>query len=116
MPDVAACEEPDAAAVDRGGDVDVEALLQRLQPAQRHADAGIRLAGGDRLEELVGRAAEIDQLDLEIVLGEDAALIGDRHTDGADRIGVPGQLQLTRRTVRDSDRRGRDMADLGMDR
>ena len=65
---VAGREQPHAAAMDAGRDLDVEAVLQRLQPAQRHADAGISLAGRDRLEQLVGRAAEIDQLDVEIVL------------------------------------------------
>ena len=80
-----------------GGDLDVEALLQRLQPAQRHAEPGIALAGRDRLEQLVGRAGVIDQFDVEIVLLEEAVLDGDRHRREADRAGVPGQLQLARR-------------------
>ena len=71
-------EQADAAAMDRRGQLHVEALFERLQPAQRHADAGIRLAAREQLQQLVGGAREVDLLDLEIVSREEAALIGDR--------------------------------------
>ena len=80
-----------------GGDLDIKTLLQRLQPAQRHAEAGVALAGRDGLQQLVGRARVVDQLDVEIVLFEEALI--DRHRDRrqADRTGIPGQFQLARR-------------------
>jgi len=40
-------EQPHAAAVDARRQLHVEALFQRLDPAQRHADARIRLARRD---------------------------------------------------------------------
>ena len=94
-----------------GGDLDVEPAFQRLQPAQRHADAAVGLARGDGLEQLLGRTAEIDQLDVEIVLLEVALLLRDCDADGADGRGVPGELQ--RPLLRQHDRRaerGRQIA------
>lgn len=79
-----------------GGDLDVKPLLQRLQPAQRHAEAGVALSGRDRLEQLVGRAGIVDELDVEIVLLEEAVLDGDRHGREADGAGIPRQFQLAR--------------------
>ena len=80
-----------------GGDLDVKALLQRLQPAQRHAEPRIGLAGRDRLQQLVRRAAVIDQFDVEIVLLENAVIDRNRQRREADRAGVPGQFQFPRR-------------------
>ena len=69
---IGARQHPHAAAMGARGDLDVKALLQRLQPAQRHAEPGIALAGGDRFQQLVGRTAVIDEFDVEIVLLEKA--------------------------------------------
>ena len=76
-----------------GHDAHVEALLQRLEPAQRHPDPGIGLARGNRLEQGLGRAREIDELDVEPVLDEDATLVGRRQWRAADGPGVPGELE-----------------------
>ena len=105
------CQQAHAAAVGGGGDADVESLLQRFQPAQRHADPGIGLAGGNRLQQLIGGTAEVDQLDVQVALFEKAFLHRDRNVDHADRGGVPGQFQGP--LVRDHrDRHGRgSMAD-----
>ena len=56
-----------------------------------------RLAGRDRLQQLVGRTAVIDQLDVEIVLLEESVIDRDRQRRETDRAGVPGQFQLPRR-------------------
>jgi hypothetical protein len=78
-----------------GGDLDVKTLLKRLQPAQRHAETRIGLAGRDRLQQLVGRAAVIDQLDVEILLLEETMIDGDGERREADRAGIPGQFQFS---------------------
>ena len=93
-----------------GGDLDVKALLQRLQPAQRHAEARIGLAGRDRLQQLIGRAAVVDQFDVEIVLLEEAVIDRDRQRREADRAGIPRQFQFARR-ARQRRRVGRGLAD-----
>jgi len=72
-----------------GGDLDVKALLQRLQPAQRHAETRVALPGRDRLEQLVGRAGIVDQLDVEIVFLEEAVLDGHGHGRKAHGTGIP---------------------------
>ncbi len=66
------------------GDLDVKALLQRFQPAQRHADAAIGLAGRDGFQQRFGRGAEVDQFDVEPVFLEDALLLRDEHRRQAD--------------------------------
>ncbi len=81
-----------------GDDLDVEALLQRLQPAQRHAQARIGFPGGNGFEKLVRRAAVVDQLDIEVLLLEEAVIDGDRQRRKADRAGIPGELQFARCT------------------
>ena len=86
---VGARQDAHAAAMGAGGDLDVKALLQRLQPAQSHAEPGIAFPRRDRLEQLVGRAGIVDELDVEIVLLEEAVLDGDRHRREAHRAGVP---------------------------
>jgi hypothetical protein len=91
--------QPDAAAVDAGGDPNVKALLQRLEPAQSQPETGIRLAGRNRLQQLVGRSAEIDKFDIEIVLGENSAFLCDRRGRRTGRIRIPGELDLMRRTL-----------------
>jgi len=73
-----------------GGDLDVKSLLQRLQPAQGHAEAGIGLARGDGFQQLIGRTAVIDQFDVEIVLLEEAVIDRDRKRREAHRAGIPG--------------------------
>ena len=79
-----------------GRDPNVKALLQRLEPAQRQPQTGIRLAGRNRLQQLVGRSAEIDKFDVEIVLGENTPFFCNRRSDGAGRVRIPGELELTR--------------------
>ena len=61
-----------------GGDPNIESLLQRLEPTQGHADTRISLAGRDRFEQLFRRTAEIDEIDIKIVLGKNASLFCDR--------------------------------------
>ena len=77
--------------------LDVKSLLQRLQPAQRHAEPRVRFAGRNRLQQLVGRTAVIDQLDIEIVLLENSVVDRNRQRRETDRAGVPRQFQLSRR-------------------
>jgi len=48
---------------------DVKPLLQRLQPIADEARAGVRLAGGERLNQRLPARALIEQFDVEIVLG-----------------------------------------------
>ena len=96
-PEFGARQHAHAAAMGAGHDLDVKALLQRLQPAQRHAEAGVGLAGGDGFKQLVGRTAVVDELDVEILLLEEAVVDRDRHRRKAHGAGVPRQLQLARR-------------------
>ena len=86
-----------AAAMRAGGDLDVKALLQRLQPAQRHAEAGVGFAGRDGLQQLVGGAAVVDEFDVEVMLLEEAVVDRDWHRREADRAGIPRKLQFARR-------------------
>ena len=86
-----------AAAMGAGRDLDVKSLLQRLEPAQRHAEPGVALAGRDGLQQLIGRAAVVDEFDVEILLLEETVVDGDRHRRKAHRAGVPGEFQLARR-------------------
>lgn len=92
-----AAQHAHAATMGAGGDLDVKALLQWFQPAQRHAETGIALSGGDRFEQLVGRAGIVDELDIKILLLEKAVLDRDRQRRKADRAGIPRQFQLARR-------------------
>jgi hypothetical protein len=87
-------EQSEAAAVDARGEANVETLFERLEPAQRHADAGVGLAGCDRFQQLLGRTAEIDEVDVEIVLGKNPALLGDRRRCRADGGCVPGKVEV----------------------
>jgi hypothetical protein len=111
----AAClggQQAHATAMDGGGDAHVKALFQRLEPAQRHADAGVGLAGRDRLQQLIRRAAEVDQLDGKVALLEVALGLRDGDADGADRAGVPGQPQVLARPLHHGERHlGRGVAD-----
>lgn len=87
---IRARQHPHAAAMGAGGDLDVEALLKGLQPAQRHAETGI--------EELIGRAGVVDELDIEILLLEEAVIDGHGQRRQADRTCIPRQLQFARGT------------------
>ena len=80
-----------------GGDLNIEPLLQWLEPTQGQPQTGIRLAGRNRLQQLIGRTAEIEEFDIEVVLGEDALLFCDRCSDRAGRVRISGELELTRR-------------------
>ena len=86
-----------------GGDLDIKTLLERLQPAQRHAETCIGFAGRNGFQQLVGRATVVDQFDVEILLLEEPMIDGNRERREADRAGVPRQFQLSRRT---GERRG----------
>ena len=79
-----------------GGELHVEALLQRLQPAQRHPDAGVGLAGGNRLQQHVRRVAEVNELHVEIVFTEDLLLLRDGNRRQAHRAFVNRQLDFVR--------------------
>jgi hypothetical protein len=70
-------------------DLDVKTLFQRLQPAQRHPETRVGFAGRDRFQQLVGRAAVIDQFDVEVLLLEETAVDRHRKRREADRAGVP---------------------------
>jgi hypothetical protein len=91
------CQHAHAAAMGARRDLDVKPLLQWLQPAQRHPEPGIALAGGDRFQQLVGRAAVVDEFDVEIVLLEKAVLDRDRNRRKANRAGIPREFQFARR-------------------
>ena len=69
-----------------------------------------RLAGRDRFQQLVGRAAVVDQFDVEIVLLEESVVDRDRQRREADRAGIPRQFQFARR-ARQGRRVGRCLAD-----
>jgi hypothetical protein len=86
-----------------GGDLDIKTLLERLQPAQSHAEAGIGFAGRNGFQQLVGRAAVVDQLDVEILLLEESMIDGDGKRREADCASIPGQFQFPWRT---GERRG----------
>ncbi len=78
-------QQVQTAAVGPGGELDVKALLQRLQPAQRIPTPGrSALPGGDRLQQHIGGAAEVNKLNVEVVFTEYLLLLGDatgaRHT------------------------------------
>ncbi|MNL48872.1 hypothetical protein D3C87_1717580 [compost metagenome] len=94
-------EQTQATTVGTGGELDVEALLQGLEPAQRHADAGIGLAGGDGFEQDFGGIAKVDQFHIEVVLLEKSLPMGDDHRRQAHRIEVDRQLQRPRRVQTD---------------
>ena len=89
-------QQVQTAAVGPGGELDVKALLQRLQPAQRHPDAGVGLAGGNRLQQHVRRVAEVNELHVEIVFTEDLLLLGDGNRRQAHRAFVNRQLDFIR--------------------
>ena len=68
----------DAATVDARGETDLQSLLQRLQPLEGEADAGISLSGGDLLEDLILGTAEVHDLHIQAMLVEVAAMHCDR--------------------------------------
>jgi hypothetical protein len=80
------------------GDLDVKALLQRLQPAQRHPKARVALAGRDRFQQLISRPAVVDELDVQALLLEETLIDRDGQRRETNRAGVPGQFKLARRT------------------
>ena len=90
-------EHADAPAMQRRGQLHVEALLQRLQPAQRHADARVCLAARKQLQQLIAGSRKVDPFDLEIVPREVAVQIGSRNSSVADRIRVPAEPDFARR-------------------
>ena len=61
-------EQALAAAMRADEQLDVEALLKRLQPVADEAGAGIGLAGRERLDQRLAAGALIEQLDVEICL------------------------------------------------
>src|SRR5262249_49502924 len=92
------------AAMQRGGQLHVEPLLERLQPAKCHAYSAIGLAAGDQLQQLVAGSRKVDPLDLEVVSREDAESISRGDARMADRIDVPAELDLSRHAPRSDDR------------
>ena len=58
----------------------IKALLERLKPAQRHADTGVGFASCNRLKQLLGGAAKVYKFSVEIVPGKEAARMGFRTT------------------------------------
>jgi len=93
---IGACQHAHAAAMRARGDLDVEALLQRLEPAQRHPESGVALAGRDGLQQLVGRAAIIDEFHIQILLLEESVVDGDRDRRQAYGARIPREPQLAR--------------------
>jgi len=79
-----------------GGQLDVEPLFERLEPTQRHTDAGISFACCNRFQQHFSGVAEVDQLDLQIVLFEEALAVGDHHRRQADRVQIDCKLQRAR--------------------
>ena len=68
----------DAATVDARGKADLQPLLQRLQPLEGEADTGVGLPGGDLLEDLILRTAEVHDFHIQAMLVEVAAMHCDR--------------------------------------
>ena len=87
-------QQVQTAAVGPGGELDVKALLQRLQPAQRHPHPGVGLAGGDRLQQHIGGVAEVNKLNVEVIFTENLLLLGDGDRREAYRAFVDRQLDL----------------------
>ena len=98
-----------------GRDLDVEPLLQRLQPAQRHPKPRIALAGRDGFEQLVRRATIIEEFDIEVLLLEEAIVDRDRNRSQADGARIPGETQLAGRTGQRR-RLGRSPADRELEK
>jgi hypothetical protein len=88
--------EPHAAAVRAADDLHVESRLQRLEPAVDHAHRRVGLGRGERFEQLVGGARVVDQVDLQPVALEVAALLRHHHRREAERGGVPCEGELAR--------------------
>src|ERR1700733_11608537 len=76
------------------GDLDVKTLLQRLEPAQRHAESGFRLASRNRFQQLVGRSGKIVEFDIEVLLLEKAMIDPGRNGRETHRARIPRQLQF----------------------
>ena len=93
--------------------LDVEALLERLQPVADEAGAGVRLAGRERLDQRLAACALVEELNVEIVLGVEA--LGDAEAERrmAGRDFRPGEPDFRRRR---GDRRREDLAAERADR
>src|ERR1700679_879468 len=76
------------------GDLDVKTLLQRLEPAQRHAEPGFRLAGRDRFQQLVGRSGKIVEFDIEVFLLEKTMIDPGGYGRETHRARIPRELQF----------------------
>lgn len=90
-------DQAQAAAVHAADELDIQPRLQRLDPAVDQARARIGLARGQRLQQLVGRAAPVQQLHVQAVALEEAAL--QRHGNGrmAEAGLAPGKGDLLAR-------------------
>ena len=87
--------------------LDVEALLERLQPVADETGAGVGLAGRERLDQRLAACALIEEFDVEIVLGVDALRDAEAERRVAGGHLGPGEPDLWRRR---RDRRREDLA------
>ena len=77
-------------------ELDVEALLERLQPVADEARAGVRLVGRERLDQRLAACALVVEINVEIVLGVDT--LGDAEAERrmAGRDFRPGEPHFRR--------------------
>ena len=78
------------------GQLYIETLFERLQPNPGHAIARIDFAASQCLQNLVGRARNVNHFYLDIVFGEQAEVLCDGRPHGAYRVGVPHHFDFTR--------------------
>lgn len=72
-------EQACAAAVQACRQLDVDALLQRLEPAEQHARASIRLVRRQCLEHLIRIARQLQKFHIQIVTSEKPLVKRDRY-------------------------------------
>lgn len=89
-------EQTRAAAMRADEQLDVEPLLQGLQPVEQQPGAGIGLVGRERLDESLAACALIEEFDVEIVLGIEALGETEGQRTMAGRDLCPGEAQLCR--------------------
>ena len=107
MPDAFEAKQALAAAMRADEELDVEALLERLQPVADQSGAGVGLAGRERLDQRLAAGALVEQFNVEIVLGVDA--LGDAEAERRMAGGDLGPGEPNFRRGR-GDRRREDLA------
>ena len=100
-------EQAAAAAMRADEQLDVEALLERLQPIADETGARVGLAGGDRLDHRLAVRGERIEFDVEVVLGVDALRHAEAERRMAGRDVAPAEADFRRRP---GDRRREDLA------